>query len=246
MAGIKPLLLMTRPHDASQRFIAALPEWARNGLDLCVSPLMEIETVDSAVDLADVRGVIFTSANAVRAASELGLAADVPAYCVGKVTTQTARAARWRAETCGETAGELVDQLKRIRPDTPLLHLSGRHVRRDLASDLSDAGLATRNCPIYDQLLRPLSQAAIDAVSKAQTVIAPVFSPRTGAHLASELPESGHIHVLAMSEAVAKAMESRRWASLSVSSEPTAESLGRDILTLLNRPTRVEGNPAAQ
>lgn len=246
MAGRKPLLLMTRPHDASHRFVAALPEWARSGLDLCISPLLEIETVASAVDLSDVRGVIFTSANAVRAARELGLFADVPAYCVGKVTTQTARAAQWRAETCGETAEDLLDYLKRNRPDAPLVHLSGRHVRRNLASDLSEAGLATRNCPIYDQLLRPLTQAAIDDIGKAQTVIAPVFSPRTGAHLALELPESGHIRVLAMSEAVAKAMDSRCWASLSVSSEPTAESLGRDILTLLNRPTRVEGDPAAK
>ena len=246
MAGKKPLLLLTRPRAASDRFIRMLPEAVRDGLDLCLSPLIEIETIAASADLGGFGGVIFTSANAVAAAQALGLPAGLPAHCVGQATTRAARAANWQAQTCGETAQQLVAHLERHRPETPLLHLSGRHTRVDLASELSDAGIATQNRPIYDQPLRPVSQEALDLVARAQAVIAPVFSPRTGAQLARQLPETGHVHALAMSEAVAKSLETRRWASLCISAAPTAASLARDIVALMNRLTRVEGNPRAQ
>ena len=238
----KPLLFLTRPRAASERFAESLPEDLADAVDICIAPLIEIETLNVPVPMVGIRGVIFSSANAVQAAATLKVDPICPAYCVGAVTTHNAEQSGWPAIQCGETAKELLAKLKNKPPNTPLLHLSGRNLRVDLSKELSSSGIETRNCTIYDQPIQALSDAAKARLASAQTVIAPVFSPRTAGEFVKQVPTSERIHVIAMSSAVAEALRERNWASLTVAENPTAESMSCDIVTAFKRLTRVEGH----
>ncbi|MEX0280019.1 MAG: uroporphyrinogen-III synthase [Arenibacterium sp.] len=242
MEDHKPLLFLTRPRAASERIAESLPEELAVAIDLCIAPLIEIETLNAPVHMAGIRGVIFTSANAVQAAATLKVDPVCPAYCVGAVTTHSAEQSGWPATQCGETAQELLSALKSQSPDTPLLHLSGRNIRIDLSEELSNLGIETRNCAIYDQPIQALSDAAKARLASAQTVIAPVFSPRTAGEFVKQVSTSERIHVIAMSSVVAEALSERNWASLTVAENPTAESMSCDIVTAFKRLTRVEGH----
>ena len=100
-------LLMTRPLAAAERFVAGLPEAARAGLQVIYAPLMEIRPAQAPVSLDGVKGVIFTSANGVEAASR-ETAVRLTAYCVGERTAQAAAEAGWQASCLGRCAEELV------------------------------------------------------------------------------------------------------------------------------------------
>lgn len=246
MANRKPLLLLTRPMEASNRFASALPKEALSKVHLCISPLIEITFRQTEVEMEGVRGVIFTSANAVRAAQQLNVRPNVPAFGVGAVTVQRALDAGWSATLAGETATELLSALRTSPPDTPLLHLSGRNLRVDLATELSASGIETRSCTIYEQPVQELSREAHSQLAQAQSVIAPVFSPRSAEQLALQVPQSDRIHVVAISHAVTQALKSRSWASIYTADSPTAESIICAVTEAVERLTRVEGHNSAQ
>lgn len=122
-------LLMTRPLAAAERFVAGLPQGARAGLQVIYAPLMQIRPIQAMVSLDGVKGVIFTSANGVEAASR-ETAVRLPAFCVGERTAVAAVNAGWQVLSLGQCADELVGRLLQKPPKAPLLHLRGAHVRR--------------------------------------------------------------------------------------------------------------------
>ena len=151
----RPVLLMTRPRAASERFVSALPVEVADRVEVCIAPLMEIALSDAPITAADAQGVIFSSANGVQAARAAGLEPRLPAFCIGRATTAAATGAGWDARFAGEDADALVATLARTRPATPLLHLHGAHTRGDIAGRLTagharallgtdDAGLQDR------------------------------------------------------------------------------------------------------
>lgn len=246
MAGRKPLLLMTRPKETADRFVQSLPKSLFADVDLCISPLLEIENLDEMPDLTGIRALIFTSRNAVMAARSGQVSTRLPAYCVGRATTQAAQNADWTAHFCGQTAHDLIKTMTQKPPPAPVAHLCGVNIRVDIAAALTAQGIKARTCPIYDQKLVDLSAETQALIKGAKDVIVPLFSPRTAQHFMAQTPASDNVHILALSAAVAGAVRAGTWKSVSICANPTAESLRRDIVALLKRLTRVEGEAGTQ
>ncbi len=226
----RPVLLLTRPREASDALAAEIALRLGDTVDVVVSPLIEIGHLPGPLALSGVRGLIFTSGHGVEAAAALTPNRDLPAYCVGPSTTRQADAAGWRAEMAGPDAEALVRRLKALRPDAPLLHLRGRHARGDIAGQLGAAGLPVREQIVYEQRPLPLSDAALACLQGHAPVIAPLFSPRSARLFAEASPEPVAA-VAAISHAVADALPDGFARRVAVAEAPNGEAM----LTLLEK-----------
>lgn len=216
-------LILTRPEPASKAFFDSLDTGTRQRVRPIISPLIDIVALDVPLSIAPQEGVIFTSANAVRLAPPGN---GRRAFCVGAATTDAARHNGWTAQQSGTDAKTLVSQLIAAPPAQPLIHLSGRHTRGDIAEHLQRAGLVVRNIAIYDQHLRPLAQPAADAILQNDRVIVPLFSPRTAAQFASAVPRPISCHIISLSQAVADTLGTADWGELTIVRDPTAQAMG--------------------
>ncbi len=226
----KPILLMTRPAAAAQRFLANLGgEWECAAI---LSPLIGIEYMPETPNLDGVRGLIFTSAHGVAALGFRGEGPPFPVYVVGQNTAQAARDCGWDVRQVYQNADALVRGLIATLPPLPLLHIRGVHTRGDVSARLGDAGIKTIDAILYDQPEIPLSKAARDALLGEIPVIAPVFSPRTAALLAKNRIKAPLL-VAAMSEAVAKPLLSLHITELKIAVRPESAEMTRLVTDLL-------------
>jgi uroporphyrinogen-III synthase len=231
MSNPPPILLMTRPRDASERFVAEL-EAAGVPLRAVISPLMAYDIAGDMPALDEFEGLIFTSAQGVAAYAALGGRRDLPAYAVGRATARAAEAQGLRTVSADGAAEELVAMLLEKNLPGPLLHVHGTHTRGQIAERLSAGGLDTRAVAVYDQVAQAPTPEALAIMKGNDPIVAPVFSPRTGALLA-ELPINPPLLVAAMSEAVAKAVASLHIKSLRVAERPDSAAMRDATLDLL-------------
>ncbi len=240
------VLLMTRPQDAAQRFVSALPDRLTAGLQVIYTPLIAVKTLAQNIDLDGIEAVIFTSANGVTAAAGNFAVAGKPAYCLGQRTTLQAQDAGWKAELCGRTADELIADLVQRRPIGTILHLRGQHTRGNVAERLTTAGLNCRELVIYDQPLLGLTAEAKSVLSTSPDVVAPLFSPRTARQFADLCPDGAEIHLIAMSEAVAEPLKLLKCKGLWVCKEPDATSMAQLVGEVVEQVIRLESRKTAQ
>ena len=211
-------LLVTRPEpDAS-----LLAQTLRGmGHEAMVAPLMDIVMRDFALQLEGVQGVLFTSANGVRAFAETCGAPplDLTAFTVGPASAQAARDAGWeRVESADGDVAALADLV--VRRCTPeggsLVHISGKAAAGDLAGALGQLGFTVSRVVAYearvadalpDAVKTALEQGGLDGVL--------LFSPRSArvfADLAEKAGLSGKaagLKAYCLSQAVADVLKAR-------------------------------------
>lgn len=227
----KPALLLTRPRESAEAFLAELDRGVLDGVRIVVSPLIEIRPLEVRVDMTPYAGVIFTSANGVGFAED---GARRPAFCVGTKTAEAARDRGWRVERIAQDADALVGSLLQDPVEAPLLHIAGAHRRGQVAERLSDAGLAVDVVAIYEQTLVPLSDEAQALLARRECVVVPLFSPRTAAQFARDAGDTTEVTFVAMSEAVAEPLQKLPAHSLHIARAPTAEDM-RHLIEMLLR-----------
>jgi uroporphyrinogen-III synthase len=237
-------LLMTRPQEASARFVSQLPQELQAALKVIHAPLMRVSPLGDQIAYEGYHGVIFTSANGVVAAGHPP--GPLPAYCVGQRTTEAAREAGWQAQFCGATAAALLARLSAASPRSPLLHLHGRHTRGDVANQLTTSGLPCKGQVIYAQKLLPLSPGVKWEISAQSDVIVPLFSPRTARHFASLGLDQVNLTLIALSESVAAEVKGLNYKDLRVSKAPDAISMAELVRDAAVRLAHLEGDNPAQ
>lgn len=225
-----PALLLTRPRQSAEAFLGAVDARLLEGRDVCLSPLIEIRSLQSEAAIGPKDAAIFTSANAVPFAQK---GRGRAAFCVGARTAAAARGAGWQIGHIAETAEALVSHLVRLRPDQHMVHLSGAHRRGDIVERLSQAALSASLRVVYEQALLPLSEEACALLEGSKAVIIPVFSPRTALHLAQTAPQLSSAHVLAISAAAAEPFGKVQTAALHVAQAPTADQMRQGVEILL-------------
>ncbi|MEP4035101.1 uroporphyrinogen-III synthase [Pseudophaeobacter sp.] len=237
-------LLMTRPRQASQHFVAQLPLELQAQITVIYAPLMQITPLNTEIDFQGYTGLIFTSANGVAAAGEAPV--PLPAFCVGQRTTAAAEQAGWQAQLCGGSATELVTYLCKVKPAAPLLHLHGRHTRGDIAQTLTAAGLPCEGQVVYEQQLLSPSGEMKQKIIEQTSVIVPLFSPRTARHFASLGLDQVNLSLIALSQAVAAEVKGLHYKDLQVSKTPDARNMAVMVRDAAVRLAHLEGGNPAQ
>ncbi len=225
MAAISPALLLTRPRHESETFGRLCVSRLQRQIRQVVSPVFEIEPIDMHIELDRFPTLIFTSANAARILSTRHNVNGRTAVCVGDKTAATAAMLGMKSISANGSADELVDLLKSIKPEAPLLHVRGLQARGHVAGRLSAAGIETHEAIAYRQSAKRLNEAASALITGSSAVLIPVFSPRSAKILSRQVPEqTAPLHLIAMSKAVSEAWTARR-DSVTIAQRPDAAAM---------------------
>jgi len=227
-------VLITRPQEDAGPLAALLVD---RGCSVLIEPMLEIEPlpVSPVTDLVGVQGLLFTSANGVRAC---GPEADrsLPVYAVGAATANAARQAGFR--TVNGAGGDVASLARLVTghcdPEAGrLLHITASDRAGDLSGLLVRAGFVVRRLVLYRARpatgLSATTRAAL-AANEIDAVL--LFSPRTARTLIALIMTAGllaacrNVTAVCLSAAVAEAIgEPESWRSVHVAGQPDQEAL---------------------
>lgn len=226
--AVEPVLLMTRPAKAAQAFVDSLP---LEGVRVIMSPLIGIVHRGELPPMAAYRALIFTSVHGVEAyVAQNGPL--LPCYVVGGKTARAAQASGFSVRSVFENAANLIEGVIRNFVSGPMLHVRGVHARGNIAQTLTNNAIPTDEAVLYDQPAIPLTDEAQAALSGANPVIVPLFSPRTAVLLAEFRPKPPLL-VAAFSQAVANAVSGLHITKLRIASRPDSDAMGVEVIDLL-------------
>ncbi len=143
-------VIITRAEPGNRQTAARLDE---AGLPFIRAPMLTIvPTGESLPSLKRVQGLLFTSANGVRAFCSVSQRRDLTAWCVGPATLAAAQAAGFancqHGDGNSDDLGDLV--IARARPeDGHLLHVANRAAAGQLAVRLKAARFEVAFAPLY-------------------------------------------------------------------------------------------------
>lgn len=213
-----PVLLLTRPAAAGERFLAEMgAELA--GVDIVKSPVIGIEQLAPA--LPDIRpeALILTSENGAEAAARLGLA-PMRAHVVGPRTAEVARGLGFDPAPPVPDAEALLALLLALRPKGPLLHVRGEHASGAVGPRLNEAGIPVVELVAYAQHALAPSDEALALLAGGRPVVLPLFSPRSAVLVAGWATPHAPVHVAAISAAAAGRSAGIRPSSMTIAETP--------------------------
>ncbi len=143
------------------------------GHDPVVDPVLDVQPIEAAIDLAGVDALAFTSRNGVEAFAALtreGRA--LPVFTVGDATADAARACGFT--TVHSAEGDVAALAERIASAHPgaVLHAAAREPAGDLAGLLRKRGVAARTVAVYDTVPVEPTQA-LAQLATFDTVLRP-------------------------------------------------------------------------
>lgn len=234
-----PTVLITRPAEDAAETAAAV---AALGYRVLCTPALEIHDTDEPLpDPALYQGVIFSSANGVRAFSRRYPPAgyfSIPVFAVGEHTADVARKAGFVQVQSGQgTMKDLTASMKaQITPGARLLHLRGQDMRENPADYLStpiDGITLYRADPVTrlePEALAALREGAVQAVL--------FYSARSAASFVSALkndwPEADlrATRALCLADSVIESLNRFNWAAIHVSLTPDQVGMLRLLKSL--------------
>ena len=203
------------------------------GLNAVKSSVLEIQArlQEQLPDLRSLAGLVFTSANGVRAFTSRSADRDLGAWCVGPATATAARAAGF--SVVHESSGNAVDLAKFIAKhtapsDAPLLHIANHAAKGDLQRTLKEQGFQVDFAPLYEmRVATALSDAAMRALTTETPVIALIHSAK-GAEAFARLCGGirvRNLNVVAISDKAAQPLNALSPKEIQVAGEPNEDGL---------------------
>ena len=226
-------VLVTRPQ--AEAFADALVSRFGARVRPVLTPLLCPRNLDPDLPQRDYAAVVFTSTQAVEASRALWPRLPRLAWCVGRRTSQAAAAAGFDARSADGDARALVSALSAAPPSGRTLYLRGVDTSFNLLDELHNLGISADELIVYVQESRPLSPKAIELLQQPDAVILPLFSPRTARLFRAALPSDcrARLHIAAMSETVAAALDDLPHAALAIARHPDAAAMLDVIESLL-------------
>lgn len=223
MSDASPAILVTRPEAQARRVVPAL---AAQGWAPVICPVTRFRALAAEPPWEAAKGLIFTSANALRAVAPPRAALRLPVWCVGEATARAARAAGFADVRAGPgDAARLAPMILADGAEGPLLHLRGVHGTAGFSEALESGGVELLTSEVYCMdAVGTLPEEATAALRDAPA--ATVWSPR-GARLFAGLVPAGTppLDVAAISEAAAGALGGMAVRHLRVAPAPDAAGM---------------------
>jgi uroporphyrinogen-III synthase len=226
-----PAFLLTRPAAQSQRFAAQLRQRFDPDIACIISPLLAPQFLEPAFPQDQVGALVFTSETGVAgfvAHRNRPVTLPIRAFCVGDRTATAAAQAGLEPVSADGDAAALIELIHQRQPTGLLLHICGAQTRGDVAQQLTDAGLTTTACVLYEQVAQALSPEALSLLQGTGAVAAPLFSPRSAALFCQQavaLSGLAPLTCFALSKAVAAELARLDGATLVCAEKPTAAAL---------------------
>ncbi|MDB5435475.1 MAG: hemD [Phenylobacterium sp.] len=188
--------------DATAERVRAL------GHEAIVAPLLAVRALeDVEVDLRGVAALAFTSANGVRAFSDLSGERSLRVFAVGAATAQAARAAGFKLVLSADGDVEALAEgiaLRRTELRGAVLHPGAAEPAGDLAAALEKHGVEARRLILYETAAVKLEAEIARQLVQADAAL--LHSPRAAQVLAAllKLHPAPRLRALGLSKAVVK------------------------------------------
>ncbi|MEH6629316.1 MAG: uroporphyrinogen-III synthase [Halopseudomonas aestusnigri] len=225
--------IVTRPTVDQEPFISELKAVGR---EIVLSPVFDIHFFQGdALNFSNVQAILITSANGVRAICQRSNDFNLPVYCVGDSSAQTARDVGF--ENVFSANGDVADLAELINSNLSshegrLLHPAASKLAGDLGGLLSEKGFHYQREILYEaKALESLNFNIIDQIKYNEIKEISFFSPRSSkiflklikrAEIEKELIEC---RAYCLSSAVAKHLEPIDGMEVKISDHPTRQSL---------------------
>jgi len=143
-------ILLTRPlEDCSEMII----KFKSLGHQVSHLPLLNIEKIDyEQINFSDYKGIIFTSANAVKYLDHKNIDKNLLCFCVGNATEKKARSAGFQNVIAAEgNVGNLKELILQNfdQKDGQLIYISGETISVDLDQQLTNEGYSVKRIVNY-------------------------------------------------------------------------------------------------
>ena len=143
-------ILLTRPlEDCSEMII----KFKSLGHQVSHLPLLNIEKIDyDQINFSDYKGIIFTSANAVKYLNHKNIDKNLLCFCVGNATEKKARSAGFQNVIAAEgNVGNLKELILQNfdQKDGQLIYISGETISVDLDQQLTNEGYSVKRIVNY-------------------------------------------------------------------------------------------------
>ena len=143
-------ILLTRPlEDCSEMII----KFKSLGHQVSHLPLLNIEKIDyERINFSDYKGIIFTSANAVKYLDHKNIDKNLLCFCVGSATEKKARSAGFQNVIAAEgNVGNLKELILQNfdQKDGQLIYISGETISVDLDRQLINEGYSVKRIVNY-------------------------------------------------------------------------------------------------
>ena len=143
-------ILLTRPlEDCSEMII----KFKSLGHQVSHLPLLNIEKIDyEQINFSDYKGIIFTSANAVKYLDHKNIDKNLLCFCVGSATEKKARSAGFQNVIAAEgNVGNLKELILQNfdQKDGQLIYISGETISVDLDQQLTNEGYIVKRIVNY-------------------------------------------------------------------------------------------------
>ncbi|WP_372781564.1 uroporphyrinogen-III synthase [Phenylobacterium sp.] len=178
------------------------------GHEAIIAPLLAVRALqDVQVDLLGVAALAFTSANGVRAFSDLSAERSLRVFAVGAATAQAARAAGFRLVLSADGDVDALAEgiaLRRAELRGAVLHPGAAEPAGDLAGALEKHGVEARRLILYETAPVKLEAEAAKLLIQADAAL--LHSPRAAQALAAllKLYPAPKLRALGLSKAVVK------------------------------------------
>nr|WP_070960427.1 uroporphyrinogen-III synthase [Hyphomonas sp. Mor2] len=229
MADLPPILIIRAEPGAreSAQRVEAL------GLRAVVSPVLSMKTLAAPEQPTpqSLAGLVFTSANGVRAYAARAVDVSLPAWCVGPATAAAARSAGFTH--IHESAGNAVDLAhfiaqRSVPSGKPLLHIANAAAKGDLKRQLETHGFSVAFAPLYEmQGAETLSEEAVHVLREGGPACVLIHSAKGAtrfAELVADLP-TDHLTAVAISEPAIAPLQTMTLAARYVASTPNEDGV---------------------
>lgn len=225
--------LITRPEEDAAPLAQAMQAL---GHDALIDSMLRITPFeDVLLDTDGVQALLFSSANGVRAFSDISLNRRVPVYTVGEASAAVARDMGFRRVFAA--GGDVISLAQLVtaslKPEEGILmHISGTVVARELKDLLQKEKFNVFRVRLYEsEPTTRLSDPTITHFNKGEMEGVLFYSPRTAQIFTDLIIENRlteacrRVQALCLSEAVAEVADQLPWRAIKVAESPSQSAM---------------------
>ena len=212
-------VIITRPIEDSLEFIKNLKI-----LDYTVThlPLIKIKKISHQnIDFNNYKGIIFTSANAIKFLDTKKIPKNIQCYCVGEMTERKAKEfGFYNAISSGGNVNTLIELIIRTFDNKigKLLYVSSEFISKELDLDLSQKGYSIDRVVNYtSEVVEQIDLNTLDFIKKNPPNVIYVYSEKSAINLKNLIYKYSLVDVMmqsnlmCISKKTSKVLEFIKW-----------------------------------
>ncbi len=217
-------IIITRPIEDSLQLIENLKIFQHT---ITYLPLIKIKKIlKKNINFNNYKGVIFTSANAIKFLDTKNIPKNINCFCVGEVTEKIAKKfGFYNAISAGGNVDTLIELIVRMfnKNSGKLLYLSSEFVSKDLDVDLIKKGFFVDRIINYtSEPINQIEESTLKYIKKNFPDVIYVYSEKSAINLKDLINKYSLVdvmmqsHLMCISEKISKVLKFIKWKKVTI------------------------------